>query len=287
MNKNRAEDEGSTKNEPPSWNRRRQTLLLATLLAVILLAMLWFLTNREPRHLGRSLSSWLEEINSAKSLSNAEPALLAIRTMDTNALPFLCENVHFRNPSRLNAKIIALAQGFDFLAQRIPPRSSLYSPTCLAFRALGTNAVPIVAQLEQLLLQPEHNASAKLALYAIGISAAPAFERGSESTNLSVRTESALYLAKVHLDTNRFWASGWNTNTHGRLQFTLSTGTTYKDLETLARQLKHAKPAVRRASAEALMLQNDEAKIFLPLLESATDDDDENVRHAVTNAILF
>src|SRR5688572_11010517 len=121
----------------PSWNRPRQTVLAAAL-AAFLLGTLWFVTNREPRHQGRSLSSWLEEINRANSVSNAVPALLAIRAMGTNALPFLCENVCFQKPSQLNERIFAFTQRFDFLARRLPFRSSLYGPTCLAFRALGT-----------------------------------------------------------------------------------------------------------------------------------------------------
>lgn len=267
----------------PSWSRRRQTVLLAAALAAILLGALWFVTNREPRHEGRSLSSWLEEINKAKSLSNAVPALLAIRAMGTNSLPFLCENVRLRNPSQLNERIMAFAQRFEFFGRRLSPRSTLYGPTCLAFRALGTDAAPIVAQLGQLLLQPEHTASAKLALCAIGPSAAPAFERGCDSTNMSIRTESALYLAKVQLHKKDFWTS-WNTSPYGHLQFTLSTGLTYEDLEALVKQLKYPNAAVRRASEEALMLQKGEAKLFLSRLQSGTEDNDENARHADTNA---
>jgi hypothetical protein len=206
------------------------------------------------------LSSWLEEINKAGSVASAVPALLAIEAIGTIALPFLCENVRLANPSRLDERIIAFTQRFDFLASRFSPRSSLYGPTCLAFRVLGTNAAPIVAELGELLLQPEHSASAKLALYAIGPSATPAFERGCASPDATVRTESALYLAKIQFAKKNLWTS-WGGNRYGRPQFTLSTATTLEELETLTALLKHPDPAVRHASAEAL--QKDETKFFL------------------------
>jgi hypothetical protein len=263
--------------------RRCQAALLAAALAVILLGTLWFVTHREPCYEGRSLSSWLEEINRAHSVSNAVPALLAICAMGTNTLPFLGENVRFRNPSPFGARIFAFAQRFDFLARRFPPRSSLYGPTCLAFRALGTNAAPIVAQLGELLLQSEHTDSAKLALSAIGLSAAPAFERGCASTNMNVRIESALYLARVH-GTKNFWTS-WSRGRYGGPQFTLHTGPTHEDLKTLAAQLDHPNPAVRRASTEVLE-KKAEAKFLLSQLKSTTAREDaKNALLADTNSV--
>ena len=261
--------------------------LYGTVGAMALAAVLSFVvlqSVREPRFQGRSVTSWLEEINKAGSLSNTAPAMVAIRSMGTNALPHLLENVRQRTPSPLKLKLIALAEKSELPARNLNFIYLRYSPTCLALRELGTNAASIVPDLQKLLLDPKHTASASFALYSIGHAAGPAFEEGCASPHLNIRVKSALYLAETRIESARCWATDWSTSPQGRQQFSLSTMTCYMALQRVAQRLTHPNPAVRRASAEALMIESD-GKYFLRELKAAANDPDEQVRLAAQKVV--
>ena len=266
-------------------HRSRSAKILLGLLCAGGLLLLIF-ANAEPKYQGKKLSRWLDDINSAGSLSNAEPALQAVREMGTNSLPFLLEIIGERETG-LKKRIVDLMErahlhGFGFVLRR-----SLKSPACLALKTLGTNAAPIVPHLGELALDQERTGWAVSALFSIGQAAVPGFERACESPLVSTRAGAAIYLCKVVDGSQRGWSWGWNRfNPGGRVVFGVGSAFAGDDDARALRQLlKHSNPAVRRASADALRVHCRSTKVVFQELRSAQMDPVESVRAAANDAI--
>jgi hypothetical protein len=259
--------------------------ILIAVIGVILLVCIWMRTINGPRYQGRSLASWLDEINNAGSLSNAQPALEAIRAIGTNGLPFLLASIRHRD-SKLKGKMIYFVEKANITGITIPFRYSLTGASCLALKALGTNATPIAPEIGDLLEDPDRKGWALMALFSIGSAAAPTLIKACESTNSSVRVDAALYLSKVADGSQRSWSWGWNSNLSGRRKlFGVGSVINESDAAALATQLKHPDPAVRRASAEALAVHRREARAVVAGLKAALKDTNQPVREASQKAL--
>jgi hypothetical protein len=266
---------------------KRQKRLFAGALIVIAVGVLgWALSSREPTYQGRSLSFWLEEINEAGSLETCEPALGAIRAMGTNALPFLLKNIKVGNKSWFQNRMFAVAKRFPKLGRMLPASTRNQGPSCLALKALGTNASPIVLELGRLSADPKTTRWAALALFSIGPVAASGLEIGCASTERGIRANSANFLCKIADGEHRTWSWGWNPGANGKNQFGIGTIMDEDDARALAKLLRHANPSVRRASAEALLKYHTlDGAVALRDLKRAEKDDDELVRQAAKEAI--
>lgn len=260
----------------------RAALLLT--LAIICLAF-W---NRQPKYNGRTLDDWLLEMNSAASLEECAPSLEAIKSMGPSALPFLVRNIQRGAPPKWEERLSQLAESSDALAKIIPIRMMNLSPTCLAFHALGTNAAPIIPELERLFIDSEMHDWPGLALLAIGSNAAPAFVRGCASTREEMRARSGLFLAKVIDGREEWWDWAWAVSTkNGRRSLSLGFTINDADLQTLARHLEHENVSVRSASAEALKQYGRYHPGAMEALERAEKDADPAVRQAAKEALYM
>ncbi|MEN9576517.1 MAG: hypothetical protein RL514_4372 [Verrucomicrobiota bacterium] len=144
--------------KPPS---RRLLLWLA--LPVLLMAVaVWSWTPREPSWEGRSLSSWLEDLETdtrgklgAVGEQNAEAAERAIQGMGTNCLPSLLRRLGQLKPSPLEKKLIRLEQQLRTHEVSVPWDSTenrlilQWDALHSAFKALGHAAAPLVPELER------------------------------------------------------------------------------------------------------------------------------------------
>jgi hypothetical protein len=267
---------------------RRRRLYGPAAIVVGLLIAVGFLrgTNNQPRFEGKPLGKWLQEINSAGSLSNSEPALQAIAAMGTNSLPYLLEILsHEDSPTK--QKLIRYAERANIFGFDLPFDGYLKSPACLALKTLGTNSSPIVSQLGQLARDPEHKAWALSALFSIGSAGAPGFVIACGSSNVALRAEAAMYLSKVTDGSQRGWSWGWNPDA-SKMRQHFGVGSTFggaEDADAIAQQLKHTNAAVRRASADALALYCRQRKSVLSALTNAQQDENAEVRAAVGDAI--
>lgn len=269
----------------PSTGKRR--VLSTGIVGLIILGVFWWaLWRREPRHEGRPLSYWLDEMNKASSLEECEPALQAIKAMGPDALPFLLSNIRGGPPAKWETRLYDLTERSEAFARIVPMRVLNLSPTCLALSELGTNAAPIIPELERLFLESDLGGWPAYAILSIGSNAAPAFVKGCESTNEETRVNSGLYLAKTIDGRKDWWSWGWATSPKGRRQLSLGfTTMNGGDARALVRHLRHANAAVRRASAEALKQYKGSDVSVLNALISASQDEDPDVRRAAMDSI--
>jgi hypothetical protein len=108
-----------------------------------------------------------------------------------------------------------------------------------------------------------------------------------QSSNETERTRAATFLAKVSDGSQHGWGWGWNPSLAGRKQL-FGIGVVLGDEEDargLVRQLTNAEPAIRQASAEALVRYCRRQKFVLDELRRVPLDDHEEVRLAVQQAI--
>ena len=268
------------------WSKGQKRLVAGALIVVTVGVLGWVRSSREPMYQGRSLSFWLDQINEAGALENCDPALAAIRAMGTNALPFLLKNIEEGNNSWFEERMFGVAKRFPTLGALLPASTRNQSPTCLALKALGTNAAPIVPELGRLSADPKMARWAALALFSIGPAAAPGLEIGCGSSEQGVRANSANFLCKLGGGEHRTWAWGWNQGANGPSQFGIGTIMDEEDARALAKLLHHTNSSVRRASAEALLLYHTlDGAVALRELKRAEKDDDELVRQAAKEAV--
>ena len=266
--------------------KNRRAWWAAAIMSGVIVALLLVSTNRQPRFEGKRLGRWLEEINRAGSLSNAEPALKAIVALGTNSLPFLLEIISIQN-SPAKEKFIWYMEKASLPVLELPFAAYLKGASCLALKTLGTNADPIIPELAALALLPEHMSWAISALFAIGSTAAPGFITVCGSSNVMIRAESALYLSKVADGSQRGAHWEWGSTAPGRRQFSYLASTigSEEDARAIVRQLKHPNAAVRRASVEALTVFCHQHKFILEELAKAQEDKNDLVRIAASEAI--
>ncbi len=171
--------------------------MLVAAAVVVLLLLAWFgwpLLSPEPGYGGRTLSSWLRQLDDGdyshglswmawhfERSANQEEAAAAIRQMGTNSLPFLLRSITNQD-SRLVAKLNDFLEKRKWswraiiIRQQGPTHGGFWIPAdgrrreaALAFEVLGPVARPAVPQLENALTNsPAGPKDAALALAGIG-----------------------------------------------------------------------------------------------------------------------
>src|SRR3954471_4984858 len=126
-------------------------ILSPTLAILLICALIAFIFRpSEPAFQGRRLSLWL-----AKAASNDPNGdqLLAIQTIGTNALPMLVHWLRSVDPEWRQ-------KGFDILEEHLRFASRVFAPSqkrsraLAGFEILGTNAMPAIPDLIQLIDDP-------------------------------------------------------------------------------------------------------------------------------------
>jgi HEAT repeat protein len=166
-------------------------ILLVTLVLVALGLAFWLAPSREPSYQGRRLSAWLYDLG----MESGDPnAIAAIRTIGTNAVPYLVRALSYK-PSivRYESFKVANLVFYEALHLRktpfVDPAWRWCEGASHGFLTLGEAASNAVAPLGKLLGEPEVGWRASSALAAIGVPSVPvltaALTNGSATARMS------------------------------------------------------------------------------------------------------
>jgi hypothetical protein len=263
-------------------SQTKRFLLIA--LSAGLLYALFFITatgcgkRNEPSYHGILISEWLDKLGNPKStLAEKERALRAVRSIGTNALPFLLSQVK-------SGRCIAG-----------PRRSGVVE----AFEALGESATSVVAELGRIADQADDDYTAYTALWALSVMGGP----GAKAMSAILTNVNEF---KRHQAAQILYSMG--TNAHTAVPALLSTLGQYKgDFElafwtgstavratlqpdelipVLITNLLQGSAECRYGSASGLKLLGNKAREASSALELLLQDTNESVRFAAYSALL-
>jgi HEAT repeat protein len=294
--------------------RKKQPRFILLLFTIATLLLLWFLlTPRTPSYQGRSLSSWLAQLddgdhNSSLSWSpwskhthgsNSQAvAANAIRQMGTNTIPILLSDLTKKDPESLIKLENYLRKlnwfSSSWLSNHIEQQKNLRHQAALALDALGPDAKPALPQLIKAFYAGEPK-QATIAMAAIGP------EGWTELTKAITNSNELLAI-------NGIWGMGMHAaSVPGTVECLIQnlTNTISGGIGPLSAwalgEIKHPAeqivPALttalqspnkdtRWSSADSLGKFGHQATNALPaLLKALEEDPDSNVRTHATNAI--
>jgi hypothetical protein len=180
------------------WKRKRALLLaVCLLLATALVALL--ARDSEPHYQGRSLSKWLVVY---RNYSGSREAEQAIRTIGTNALPYLLQWIRQEPPFWRQAMFRVLPKP---ISQRvynliIMPGYDRAARATWAFGILGTNAASAIPELTTMIHDPTRPNTAGRAIVALSSLGPPAFPHMTaalSNTNHPYRGQIAFFLGEL------------------------------------------------------------------------------------------
>lgn len=159
---------------------RTHRIALFAFLLLAIISLLYFTRSREPHFKGRSLSSWLKQLDDGdaergiswavwapKQTPEQKQAAEAIRQIGTNSLPFLIQYIADRE-SGLKSFLLDILRKKQSLI-KIPDQINRHPrQAALAFDALGPIARPAVPELSRLMTESEVCKEVSIALAAIG-----------------------------------------------------------------------------------------------------------------------
>ncbi|MEI7731704.1 MAG: HEAT repeat domain-containing protein [Verrucomicrobiota bacterium] len=175
----------------------------SALLALVVALICCKIKTAEPSYQGKSLSEWMEEIdtdavfngNGELSSTNKEIAT-ALRAMGTNSVPILLGQLELSD-SKIHDWIEELNRRQKIV--KIPIGADAWKSKAKATRALvalGPTAKPFISQLVPLLYDTNKSIRATAVLVAIGPEAYPAILTALQHTNSNIR---------YHV----LWGMGW------------------------------------------------------------------------------
>jgi HEAT repeat protein len=232
--------------------KARRTFLL-TVLVTVCVGIALMLLVREPRYHGRTLTSWLEQIEGPPwDETQKQQAQDAVRAIGADkALPYLLRLAKAEDDS---VSLWLIAKSKDLKIEFIRWRSAeeLQQLAIVGFQAFGTNTAPAVGELEKLLDKPSNAETAAECLVAAGKAAEPALCLCLTNQDLRVRRGAIIALASVT-----------------------------DDMETYINRIKGSlhdpSEFVRGAAVEALSAQTAAPDLVVPLLVSALHDSSDIV----------
>jgi peptidoglycan/xylan/chitin deacetylase (PgdA/CDA1 family)/HEAT repeat protein len=174
-----------------TWKRR---IGLVAGMLVVTAAVAFCLSWRPSlTYQGRSLRSWLGDLDGSTQSLHAREATEAIAALGTNALPELVGLL--RNPdSPVRDFFRSLLGNRNAMRLGIKEEKELRPQALVAFHLLGPTAAPAVPDLEQLLEQEEAGNFAATALVAVGSNGVSCLVRAVSRTNAAVRLNAVLAL---------------------------------------------------------------------------------------------
>jgi hypothetical protein len=226
-------------------------LLLLPLLA---LAAVW-LAIREPTHDGRSLTAWLERVQSASSIEEATRYTDEIQAMGTRALPWLLRYIQPGQERTTRAwKLLLTARSFlaDHHMLKLP---TSHDPAWLRASAILTLTHFNPREVEPLLLQFRFSEGSwgemhgEEALAILGPVSSNALVRACGSSNVIVRAKAAEMLVRVTQPGIR--QPGWYVRPGTGPICPIGDFPQVK--AALHGFAQDSNPAIRRASADALV----------------------------------
>lgn len=262
---------------------RKAIFVLFGVVALGLLSWGW-LRFREPVYQGRRLSSWLAELDRSWPGQDSEPAAQAIREIGTKALPYLIGAIKARD-SMFKVRLVGFLRDQNRIRFRFRMADEKRDGALKAFFVLGPKAKPAIPELGRLLDEERNLAlNAMIALCNIGKDSMPVLADACGYTNLNVRECAAVTLSQLARGRALY------TNSHFRAdrlysvtEFLLGCGR--EDIPGLITHLSDPRPAVRRATAEALRCFYGVAESAIPALTKLLEDPDKGARTAAAEAL--
>jgi HEAT repeat protein len=131
------------------------------------------------------------------------------------------------------------------------------APALLALKALGPAATPISPGLKELLNSPKSMDTAAMAFSMIGPAVFPALEEACRTTNVTVRVEAAILIARMKTPPGIAYGYSYHKSPiNGRpvlnVGWAVVFNTEEQTLQRVAAELQNPDPAIRLANLDAL-----------------------------------
>lgn len=168
------------------------SILAATLVIAVVLVISG---KREPAYEGRRLTQWLEELRGGPSLSPLAKtnAMLAIRHMGTNAVPYLVTMLHAKD-SRLKTICMDLLSRQRLVDFHFRYDFQRRNDALMGLGVLGPDASGAIPEVAKLVNDRNLAQMAAYVLHQIGTDAVPALNQALKSTNTWARSQAAGFL---------------------------------------------------------------------------------------------
>ena len=237
-------------------------LLLWVALPVLLMALaVWSWTPREPSWEGRSLSSWLKDLEplrnekmGAVGEQNAAAARRAIQGMGTKCIPFLLQRIDKLETTPLEGQLRTHGVSIPSKAAEPLPSDRINAIT-LAMNALGHEAAPIVPELQRWLASDNEDRGYAAALMLTSIHPEGTAVLISAYTNPTMPARFVIRLALPHA-----------ARLHPEV------------MPAFLSMASHPHPAIRTDTCFLLQNFEKDATIVLPVLIRLLGDRDSSVR---------
>jgi HEAT repeat protein len=177
--------------------KKRWCIALSVAAAALVIAFVAGLVSgtREPEYEGRKLTQWLEELRHPSSPSPLARtnAMIAIRQMGTNAVPYLVTMLHAKD-SRLKTKCMDLLSRLRWVNIQFRDDYLRRDDALMGLGVLGPDARAAIPDVAKLLDDRRHAQMAAYTLHQIGAEAVPVLNLALKSTNTWTRSQAAGFL---------------------------------------------------------------------------------------------
>ena len=204
---------------------------------------------REPEYHGRKLTRWLDDLDDHSPIKQTN-AIVAIRQMGTNAVPFLVQMLRARD-SRFRTRCIDLLERQHWIDFHFHYAYQKHSIAFLALAYLGPDAKAAIPDVAGSLKTGQDGLMAPLVLSRIGRPAVPALEDALTSSNVYARQGAIDGLARLADPSS---------------------------IPNLLAALKDPNWLIRFSTAMALRRFSDQASVVVPALTNSLDDPDYRVQ---------
>ena len=213
----------------------------------------------------------------------SEQSAQAIREIGTNAFPYLITALKASDRA-FTVKLDGLLRRQNLIKFQFRTADEKRDIAYKALLVMGPKAKSAIPEVGRLLEEKDLAVTATTALFAIGKDSIPELVHACSHTNPSVRAQAAFVLSKLMPGGGGYTTSYvpvGSTNAVSRFGLTLSDD----DITALGSNLSDPRPAVRRASAEALGWLSGIAPPPIAALVKALEDPDKEVSKAAADAL--
>ncbi len=247
--------------------------------------MSWgWLRSREPIYQGRRLSSWLEELRRSWPDPSSEQSAQAIRAIGTDALPYLMAGLKARD-SMLKLNLAGSQRDQNGIELQVRMVERQRDSALKGFFVLGPAAKPAILELGRLLGEERSLAlNALIALVNIGKDSMAVLADACGHTNQDIRVAAAVTLSQLASGRALYTSTEFQDDLMASVRH-FALGCAREDIPGLIPELSDPRPAVRRATAEALEIYFGVAESAMPALTKLLKDPDESVSEAAVKAL--
>ena len=202
--------------------------------------------------------------------------------MGPRALPYLMSNIWYGEPPLLNHARLWVWNKWH---RGYPSRIEFCGASWRALSILGPAASPAIPEIMRHFADGPLQGRAEIALAAMGTNSVPALIALCGHSNINVRAEAALLLAKstVNMRGLRSQIGTSLYSSRPMLSYNLDRG--LEDLEPLLINLRHQRATVRRATVEAVATNPEMVRRGRLEIEASLQDPEPLVREAAAQIL--